>query len=323
MTRKPQSCIDIERDLIAVATGEAGVGATPRVQAHTGACPPCARDFQRYQAVQQSVEAWRGGSVPAGAVARARQRIETGLGDLRRRLLIGRVFDSPLGPLLIARSEEGVSLIEYLSDARGALRSRLAEQAGLELIEDGAEIEALYRELLEYLDGTRTRLDWPLDLRLARSDFQREVLRATAAIPYGAVTSYMGIAGEIGHPSAVRAVAQALRHNPVPIIVPCHRIVGVSGDLTGYAGSRLGLKERLLGVEGVRTEHVTAAPRVARQALYHYDRNDERQYCLPTCGAIARRPIGPVTLFASREQAQARGLVPCTDCRPDLHPLSR
>ena len=196
-------------------------------------------------------------------------------------------------------------------------------QAGLELIEDGAEIEALYRELLEYLDGARTRLDWPLDLRLARSDFQREVLRATAAVPYGAVTSYRGIAAEIGQPSAVRAVAQALRHNPVPIIVPCHRIVGVSGDLTGYAGSRLGLKERLLGVEGVRTEHATAAPRVARQALYHYDPNDERQYCLPTCGAIARRPIGPVMLFASREQAQARGLVPCIDCRPDLHPLSR
>jgi methylated-DNA-[protein]-cysteine S-methyltransferase len=321
MKRKPQPCLDIERDLIAVATQETGVDAAPRVEAHTRACPPCAREFQRYRALGQAVEAWRGGSVPADAVARARQRIETGLGDLRRRLLIGRVFESPLGPLLIARSEEGVSLIEYLDDAHGALRSRLAVQAGLELIEDGAEIEALYRELLEYLEGARTRLDWPLDLRLARSDFQREVLRATAAVPYGAVTSYLGIAGEIGQPNTVRAVAQALRHNPLPIVVPCHRIVGASGDLTGYAGSRLGLKERLLGVEGVRTEHAPTTPRVARQSLYHYDRNDERQYCLPTCGSIAHRPIGRVTLLASRERATALGLVPCTDCRPDLHPL--
>jgi len=174
--------------------------------------------------------------------------------------------------------------------------------------------------VLEYLGGKRTRLDWPLDLRLARSDFQREVLRATAAVPYGAVTSYLGIAGEIGQGSAVRAVAQALRHNPLPIVVPCHRIVGASGDLTGYAGSRLGLKEQLLAVEGVRTEH-TPKPRVNRQALYHYDPNEEHMYCLPTCGSIAERPIGRVTLFASRARAETVGLVPCTDCRPDLHPI--
>jgi hypothetical protein len=119
----------------------------------------------------------------------------------------------------------------------------------------------------------------------------------------------------------VRAVAQALRHNPVPIAVPCHRIVGASGSLTGYAGSRLGLKERLLAVEGVPSEHA-AAPRVARQRLYHYEVNEAREYCLPTCGGIARRPIGQVVLYASRERAEGRGLVPCTSCRPDLHPLT-
>src|SRR5262249_10453674 len=150
-----------------------------------------------------------GASVPGAAVARAHQRIETELGDLRRRLLIGRVFESPLGPLLIARSEEGVSLIEYLDDAHGEPRSRLVEQARLELLEDGVEIEALYRDLLEYLHGARTHLDWPLDLRLARSDFQRAVLRTAAAIPYGAVTSYAGLAREVGKPAGARAVAQA------------------------------------------------------------------------------------------------------------------
>jgi len=193
----------------------------------------------------------------------------------------------------------------------------------IEALQDGAEVEGLYRDLLEYVEGRRTRLEWPLDLRLARSPFHRAVLQATAAVPYGAVTSYAGIAGEIGAPRAVRAVAQALRHNPVPIIVPCHRIIGTSGDLIGYAGNRVGLKERLLAVEGVPTERGARAPRVARRVLYHYDRNDERQYCLPTCGSIARRPIGRVTLLASRELAQTLGLVPCTDCRPDLHPISR
>jgi hypothetical protein len=117
----------------------------------------------------------------------------------------------------------------------------------------------------------------------------------------------------------VRAVAQALRHNPVPIVVPCHRIVGIGGDLVGYAGDRLGLKERLLAVEGVPTVH--ARSRIAREAMYHYDPNPSRQYCVPSCGSILARPLGQVKLFASRDLAEAVGLSPCDDCRPDLHPL--
>jgi O-6-methylguanine DNA methyltransferase len=323
MTSKPRACAEIESDLIAVAGGEAEAAVAARVHAHAAACSPCARELERYRALERALVDWGQERTPGEGLARARQRIESGLGDLRRRLLIGRVFDSPLGPLLIARSEEGVSLIEYLDTVQGGVHSRLVRQAGLELVEDGAEIEALYRDVLDYLAGRRTRLDWPLDLRLARSDFQREVLRATAAVPYGAVTSYRGIASEIGQERAVRAVAQALRHNPVPIAVPCHRIIGVRGDLTGYAGRRLGLKEQLLAVEGVPTDRAPAAPRVSRRALYHYDPNDLHEYCLPTCGDIADRPIGRLTLFASRERAEAGGLVPCTSCRPDLHPLTR
>jgi O-6-methylguanine DNA methyltransferase len=164
----------------------------------------------------------------------------------------------------------------------------------------------------------RTRLDWPLDFRGARSPFERAVLEATAAVPYGAVASYTGIAGQLGKPAAVRAVAQALRHNPLPIVVPCHRIVGSRGELVGYAGNRVGLKERLLGLEGVPTEPARGT-RIARAGLYHYEPNPGREYCLPTCGDIARRPIG--MLVARREHAEARGLVPCTTCRPELHPL--
>ena len=323
MTTKPGACAQIEHDLIAVATGEAEGAMAPRVEAHTAACPPCAREFERYRALEGVLTGWGREGGAGAALARARQRLESGLADLRRRVLVGRVFDSPLGPLLIARSEEGVSLIEYLDDMRDGVRSRLARQAGLELVEDGAEIEGLYRDVLDYLGGRRTRLDWPLDLRLVRSDFERAVLRATAAVPYGAVTSYSGIASEIGQTNAVRAVAQALRHNPVPIAIPCHRIIGVGGHLTGYAGHRIGLKEQLLAVEGVPSERAAASPRVARRKLYHYEANDAREYCLPTCGDIVRRPIGRVTLYSSRDRAEARGLVPCTSCRPDLHPLPR
>ena len=115
-------------------------------------------------------------------------------------------------------------------------------EPGVELVEGGGELEPAYRDLVQYLEGDRKRLEWPLDLRLVRSEFQRSVLEATAAIPYGAVTSYAGIAREISKESASRAVAQALRWNPLPIVIPCHRVIGSSGALTGYAGKKLGLK---------------------------------------------------------------------------------
>jgi hypothetical protein len=116
-------------------------------------------------------------------------------------------------------------------------------------------------------------------------------------------------------------VAQALRRNPLPIVLPCHRIIGSTGKLVGYAGNKIGLKEQLLGVEGVPVN--TRASRIERKAMYHYDPNPDHQYCLPTCGSILRRPLAQERLFAHREQAAASGLEPCFDCRPDLHPLSR
>ncbi|HET7342137.1 MAG TPA: methylated-DNA--[protein]-cysteine S-methyltransferase, partial [Methylomirabilota bacterium] len=247
---KPRVCVEIEPDLIAAATGEAGARTSERVQAHVADCAPCRDDFARYRAVDAVVSTLRG-RTPAGEDGEAaRQRLLARLADLRSRLVSYRVFPSPLGPILLAASEHGVALVEYLG-REGVRGSRLFRAEDVETREDGGALERLHGELLDYLAGRRTRLEWPLDLRFARSDFERAVLRATAAVPYGAVSSYTGIAGEVGKPSAVRAVAQALRHNPVPIVVPCHRIVGVGGDLVGYAGNRVNLKEHLLAVEGV------------------------------------------------------------------------
>ena len=322
MKRKPQVCVEIEPDLVAAATGDAEPGAARRVEQHIDSCGACRGEYDRYREIEGVVGALRGAPAAAESVARARQGLESRLADLKSRLVSYRVFSSPLGRILIARSEHGVSLVEYLDGGVDLSTSRLRRIAGVELQEDGAEIETLYRELMEYLRGDRTRLEWPLDLRLARSDFHRSVLRATAAIPYGAVTSYAGIAAEIGKPAATRAVAQALRWNPLPIVVPCHRIIGTSGALTGYSGNKVGLKQQLLAVEGIQAVGTRNDSRVARNMLYHYDRNDQHEYCLPTCGDIARRPIGPVTLLASRELAGAMGLVPCSACRPDLHPLA-
>jgi methylated-DNA-[protein]-cysteine S-methyltransferase len=317
MTGKPRVCVAIEPDLVAAATGEATGPVSARVDAHVAACPGCREDFARYRAIDATLGALRS-APPADADAEAaRDRLVARLADLRPRIVRYRVFPSALGAILIARSEHGVALVEYLP-REGVSASRLFRMAAVEAREDRGDLEGLQRELLEYLEGRRTRLDWPLDLRGARSEFERAVLQATAAVPYGAVASYRGLADQLGKPAAVRAVAQALRHNPLPIVVPCHRIIGSSGDLVGYAGDRLGLKERLLAVEGVPTRPART-PRVSRRALYHYEPNASREYCLPTCGDIAHRPIA--MLFASRARAEAQGLVPCTTCHPDLYPL--
>jgi methylated-DNA-[protein]-cysteine S-methyltransferase len=318
MNRTHPTCRDIEPELVAVGAGEASPAATQVVEEHVARCAACRDDLQRYRALDRLVADMRLAPLPAADPALARAQLESRLADLRRRLVTFGIFSSPLGPILIARSEEGVSMVEYL-ESEAAAASHLARLAGVDAVQDEGRTEALYQDLLAYLDGRRTRLDWPLDLRLASSDFQRRVLRVTSRLPYGAVTSYSHIAREIGEPRATRAVAQALRRNPLPIVIPCHRVIGSSGDLTGYAGNKVALKQRLLTIEGVPVAG-DGALHIERQAMYvRYQALTE--YCLPTCGALPSTPLAELTLFGSRQGAEAVGLTPCSDCRPDLHPL--
>jgi methylated-DNA-[protein]-cysteine S-methyltransferase len=320
MTPRPSTCRLIEADLVAAATGDAGATAARRVHEHVVGCAPCREDFARYRAIEAAV-----GERPRPAPGderelESRRRLDSRLADLRRRLVLYQIFPSPVGNILIAQSEDGVSLVEYLGAARTLAASRLARAANVESVEDGAELVRLHRDILDYLAGRRTALGWPLDFRLARGDFDRLVLEATSKIPYGAVTSYAHIAEAIGKPSAARAVAQALRWNPLPLAVPCHRIVGSSGALVGYAGDKVTLKHRLLSVEGVRTLRRPHDWEVARAAMYARYEN-EREYCVPTCSSLSRVTLAKLTLFGSRAGAEALGLAPCTTCRPDLHPL--
>jgi methylated-DNA-[protein]-cysteine S-methyltransferase len=322
MTEPRTTCTEIEIDLIAAAAGEVDTAATRRVEAHRHACPPCDADYQRYRAIDRAVGSWRRASAPEAGAERARKRLEARLADLRQRTFTYRIFSSPLGNLLIALSDQGVALIEYLGRGRTVAHSRLHRMTGVETIEDGAEVEALYRQLLEYLEGKRTRLEWPIDLRLARTDFHRSVLQTTAAIPYGAVMSYAGVACEVGNPAATRAVAQALRWNPLPILIPCHRVVGTSGALTGYAGDKIDLKQRLLETEGIRTLRAEHHVKIPSEAMVVGEPNDP-WYCRPTCPSLSSIAHPHRLLrFASPERAEAVGRAPCNTCRPDLEPAS-
>lgn len=318
MNPENPTCRDIEPDLVAVAAGEAGASAARVVERHVGACRGCRDELERYRVLEGMVADLRRAPVAGADPTLSRAELEARLADIRSRMISYGIFSSPLGKILIARSELGVSMVRYIDSERAA-RSHLARLAGDEAVENKAAVEGTYQELLDYLNARSTRLNWPLDLRWAGSDFQRRVLATTAQLPYGGITSYAGIARRIGEPASVRAVAQALRHNPIPIAIPCHRVIGSSGDLTGYAGSKIGLKERLLSLEGVPLG--LRAHRVERGHMYVLFEG-YTEYCLPTCGSLSQEPMSQLTLFGSRRHAEAVGLTACSSCRPDLHPLS-
>jgi methylated-DNA-[protein]-cysteine S-methyltransferase len=318
MNAENRTCQEIEPDLVAVAAGEAGATAAQGVQRHVAVCRDCRNELERYRVLEGMVADLRREPVAGADPTLARAELESRLADIRSRMVAYGMFDSPLGKLLIARSELGVSMVRYIDSERSG-KAYLARLAGDEAVEDKSAVEGTYRELVDYLGARSTRLAWPLDLRWAGSDFQRRVLAVTAQLPYGAITSYGGIARRIGAPASVRAVAQALRHNPIPIAIPCHRVIGSAGDLTGYAGTRIGLKERLLSLEGVPVGH--RARKIDRGHMYILSEG-EVEYCVPSCGDISRKPLAQVTLFGSRQHAEAVGLSPCSSCRPDLHPLS-
>jgi methylated-DNA-[protein]-cysteine S-methyltransferase len=157
--------------------------------------------------------------------------------------------DSPLGPLLVAATPAGLVRVAY-SGFRGEdeVLEELARRVSPRVLEAPARLDPVRRQLDEYFEGRRRRFDTPVDWSHL-AGFTREVLRATAAIGFGEVSTYAGVASAAGSPRAVRAAGNALGANPMPVIVPCHRVLRTGGALGGYTGG-LEKKEFLLRLEG-------------------------------------------------------------------------
>jgi methylated-DNA-[protein]-cysteine S-methyltransferase len=157
--------------------------------------------------------------------------------------------DSPLGPLLVATTPAGVVRLSYLDFAgRDEVLEDLARRLSPRVLEAPARLDPLRRELDEYFGGRRRAFDLPVDWSLTRPGFGRRVLEATAAIPFGSVLTYGQVAAEAGIATGARAAGNALGANPIPIVVPCHRIVAAGGRLGGYTGGTE-KKQALLGIE--------------------------------------------------------------------------
>lgn len=155
--------------------------------------------------------------------------------------------DSPLGPLLVAASGRGLCRIAYDPEPEREAEL-LARALGVRVLRSARPVEAARRQLAEYFEGRRRTFDLATDLRLV-GDFGRAVLAGLARVPYGEVTTYGALAARAGRPRAARAVGAVMNRNPIPIVLPCHRVVGAGGKLVGYAGG-LERKEALLRLEG-------------------------------------------------------------------------
>ena len=158
------------------------------------------------------------------------------------------VVDSPVGPLLVAATDRGLCRISFRPDPEEQLDG-LARTFGPRILRSAAAVDTVRRQLAEYFDGRRRAFDLDTDLR-ATAPFARRVLGELARVPYGETTTYGVLAERVGAPRAARAVGTVMNRNALPIVLPCHRVVGANGSLTGYGGG-LHVKEQLLRLEGV------------------------------------------------------------------------
>lgn len=158
-----------------------------------------------------------------------------------------RLVDSPFGSLLVAATPAGVVRVAYEREDHDAVLGRLADAVSPRVLHAPGRLEVAARELGEYFAGRRRRFDLTLDLQLAHG-FRQEVLGQLRAIAYGTTASYSVVAAALGRPAAVRAVGTACATNPLPVVVPCHRVVRRDGSAGGYVGGSQ-VKQALLALE--------------------------------------------------------------------------
>jgi O-6-methylguanine DNA methyltransferase len=212
------------------------------------------------------------------------------LGDAYTRL------DTDLGPLFVAFNKTGVSAV-----MRAATAAQFEEA-----------FRARFGRPVRPASAAPRNLGRHFDLR-GVSEFERAVLLKALEIPRGEVRTYAWIAREIGHPAAVRAVGSALARNPVPVLIPCHRVVRTDGHIGNYALGGSQAKRQILAAEGLDPDALEAHARTGRR---YVGSNTTRIYCFPTCRHARRVQPRHSVSFSSAAAAHSAGYRPCKVCRP-------
>ncbi|MDX1382716.1 MAG: methylated-DNA--[protein]-cysteine S-methyltransferase [Thermoanaerobaculia bacterium] len=291
-------CENVIRRLDSLRTGELSDCEAATVARHLGLCRPCADSYRDLETLAAQIRGLMGG-VPCSCVA----AVKAAVGDRYE------VVDSPLGALLVIFSAQGVKRITPLAEDAEELAQEYRLECHREL--ERAPLPAQLRdEVLEAASGSGATSPHVDLAQLA--EFRRRVLEVLPTIPVGEVRTYAWVAREAGNPRAVRAVGSACAANPVPFLVPCHRVVPATGGIGAYA---LGeeLKRDLLRREGVAVDRLDE---LAREGVRYFGYPEEGGYCFPTCGGALEHPEEGLVPLHDEKEAAALGLKPCHHCRP-------
>jgi O-6-methylguanine DNA methyltransferase len=220
-------------------------------------------------------------------------------------------IETPLGRVYVAWNARGLSAVTR-ADSAGDFEVFAADLLGRKVYPRAAAPQRLAHAMAAWLAGDR-RAALTFDLRSV-TPFMRDALLKAREIPHGEVRPYSWIAREIGHPRAVRAVGTAMARNPIPLFIPCHRVVRADGHLGAYGLGGPESKKRILSAEGVDVAEVEALA----DAGVRYVGSDSTShiYCYPTCNHAYRIAPEHRVTFASEEDAHDAGYRPCHDCRP-------
>ena len=243
---------------------------------------------------------------------RSRANIDKAMRRLRRPQAAVGVVKSKLGNLLVAVTARGIVLNQYLQEESTAVTALGKLRLAFDPIEDQRAVGKVGEEVNRYLTGEADALNHDVDLTFAGSSFHKKVLDRLHMIPRGAVISYQALGAALGSASSARAVGNALHNNPVPIYVPCHRVVSSDGRVGGYGGGAE-RKLQLLRSEGfaLGIRDVRLPDRVV------WGHNATKIYCQTNCRAAARVDRGRILFFADHNKARQAGFRPCKICRPD------
>ena len=245
----PPSC-GSDEVFVARVTGRLSAAASRELDRHLRTCPACRMRLSSFKSARGRLERMFSKTPRRQELVPAQRLLSALLSQVpEKRLYYDTLEVAGFGGLLIAATDSGVCFISFRPAAESEYLARWAK-ADFSVTRGGERALAAASQLKEYFAGNRKHFELEVDLHLV-SDFTRRVLEETRRIGFGKVLTYHQIAQRIGAPGASRAVGNALGKNPVPIVIPCHRVVASDG-LGGFTGG-LGYKRKLLGVEGIET----------------------------------------------------------------------
>lgn len=243
-------------------------------------------------------------------IVTTRPRIARAMEILRRPQARVGVIPSPIGRLLVAESDRGFATIHFMSMKDSTQRALELLRRKFDLIENEPGTRRIAAQVDSFFEGDVEVTDHPVDLSVVDSEFQRRALTLLRKVPAGAVITYHALAATVGQPDSQRAIGNTMASNPIPLYVPCHRVVRSDGTIGNYGGG-VDNKIKLLRLEGFDVGRDLRLP--SRAVMGH---RKTGIYCRPDCSAATRADPSRVLIFADARSAGHAGWRACKLCRP-------